>query len=113
VGPDGILSACLPPPPLQGTALYNQIVAMVNSFQVNGVLPANFFSKPLPANFPCQLLLPNSPAKVYGVAANSCDITKADGYKNYQLRNACVTSFGTLYNNSVPRFIQFGVKVCF
>lgn len=58
---------------------------MVNSFQVNGVLPA----------------------------ANSCDITKADGYKNYQLRNACVTSFGTLYNNSVPRFIQFGVKVCF
>ena len=94
MGPDGILSACLPPPPLQGTALYNQIVAMVNSFQVNGVLPANYFSKPLPANF-------------------SCDITKADGYKNYQLCNACVTSFGTLYNNSVPRLIQFGVKVCF
>ncbi len=77
---------------------------MVNSFQVNGVLPANFS---------CQLLLPTSPANFYSVAANSWDITKADGYKNYQLCNACVTSFGTLYNNSVPRLIQFGVKVCF
>ncbi len=86
---------------------------MVNSFQVNGVLPANYFSKPLPANFSCQLLLPTSPANFYSVAANSWDITKADGYKNYQLCNACVTSFGTLYNNSVPRLIQFGVKVCF
>ena len=60
-----------------------------------------------------QLLLPTSPANFYSVAANSWDITKADGYKNYQLCNACVTSFGTLYNNSVPRLIQFGVKVCF
>lgn len=73
---------------------------LVNSYKVNGVLPANSFTTPLPANF-------------YGVAANSYDITKVDGYKNYQLRNAYSTTFGTLYNNSVPRFIQFGVKLYF
>ena len=83
-----------------GTALYNQIVNNVNSYKVNGVLPANFFTVPLPANF-------------YGTPANSYDITTVQGYKNYQLRQAYSTSFGTLYNNSAPRFIQFGVKLYF
>ena len=83
-----------------GTALYNQIVANVNAQKVGGVLPANFFTVPLPANF-------------YGNSANSYDITTTNGYKLYQLRNAYSTTFGTLYNSSTPRFIQFGVKLYF
>ncbi len=83
-----------------GVALYNQIVANVNAQKVGGVLPANFFTTPLPANF-------------YGTSANSYDITTTQGYKLYQLRNAYSTSFGTLYNSNTPRFIQFGVKLYF
>jgi hypothetical protein len=84
-----------------GVALYNQIVAMVNA-QKNaaGVLPANFFAVPLPANF-------------YGKQPNSFDITTLQGYKYYQLRTAYSTSFGTLYNNGTPRYVQFGVKLYF
>jgi hypothetical protein len=84
-----------------GTSLYNQITAMVNA-QKNaaGVLPANFFTTPLPANF-------------YGTQPNQYDITTLQGYKNYQLRTAYSTSFGTLYNNGTPRYVQFGVKLFF
>jgi hypothetical protein len=63
-------------------------------------LPANFYTTPLPANF-------------YGTAANSYDITTLQGYKNYQLRNAYSTNFGTLYNSNTPRYVQFGVKLYF
>jgi hypothetical protein len=84
-----------------GVALYNQIVAMVNAQKNSaGVLPANFFSIPLPANF-------------YGKQPNSFDITTLQGYKYYQLRTAYSTSFGTLYNNGTPRYVQFGVKLFF
>jgi hypothetical protein len=83
-----------------GVTLYNQIVANVNAQKVNGVLPANFFTTPLPANF-------------YGTPATSYNITTTQGYKLYQLRNAYSTSFGTLYNSSQPRFIQFGIKLYF
>jgi len=83
-----------------GVTLYNQIVANVNAQKVNGVLPANFFTTPLPNNF-------------YGTAANSFNITTTQGYKLYQLRNAYSTTFGDLYNNNTPRFIQFGVKLFF
>ncbi len=83
-----------------GTALYNQIINNVNTYKVNGVLPANFFTVPLPDNF-------------YGKPATSYDLTTTQGYKYYQLRQAYSTTFGTLYNNSSPRFIQFGVKLYF
>ena len=83
-----------------GTAIYNQVVANVNNYRVNGVLPGNFFAIPLPSNF-------------YGTAANAYDIRTIDGYKNYQLRSAYSTTFGNLYNNSSPRYIQFGVKLYF
>jgi hypothetical protein len=83
-----------------GTALYNSIVANVNAQKVNGVLPANFFTTPLPNNF-------------YGTPANSFNIATTQGYKLYQLRTAYSTSFGDLYNNNTPRFIQFGVKLFF
>ena len=82
-----------------GAAIYNGIVNMVNAQKTTGgALPANFFTIPLPANF-------------YGKPATSYDITTLQGYKNYQLRNAYSTSFGTLYNNNTPRYIQFGVKL--
>jgi len=84
-----------------GAAIYNGIVSMINAQKLaSGALPANFYTVPLPANF-------------YGKSANSYDITTLSGYKNYQLRNAYSTGFGTLYNNSQPRFIQFGVKLYF
>ena len=84
-----------------GNVLYNQIVNMVNA-QKNaaGVLPANFFTIPLPTNF-------------YGRAPNSFDITTLNGYKLYQLRTAYATNFGTLYNSNTPRYVQFGVKLYF
>jgi hypothetical protein len=84
-----------------GAAIYNGIVAMVNAQKTaSGALPANFFTIPLPSNF-------------YGTAANSYNITTLQGYKDYQLRNAYSTSFGTLYNNNTPRYIQFGLKLFF
>lgn len=88
-----------------GAAVYNQIIANVNSFKnASSALPANFFSIPLPANF-------------YGHAATSYDITTIQGYKLYQLRNAysstAAANFGTLYNNNTPRYIQFGLKFYF
>jgi hypothetical protein len=84
-----------------GLALYNQVVANVNAAKVNGALPLNFFSVPLPANF-------------YGTAANSFDIRTLQGYKYYQLRTSFnQAGFGQLYNSGLPRFIQFGVKFYF
>jgi hypothetical protein len=84
-----------------GATIYNNIVAMVNA-QKNGggVLPANFFNIPLPADF-------------YGKQPNSFDITTLQGYKLYQLRTAYATNFGTLYNSGTPRYVQFGVKLYF
>jgi hypothetical protein len=81
-----------------GAAIYNGIVNMVNAQKTaGGALPANFFTLPLPSNF-------------YGTPATSYNITTLQGYKNYQLRNAYATNFGTLYNNNTPRYVQFGVK---
>jgi len=84
-----------------GTTIYNNIVAMVNAQKnANGVLPANFFTIPLPTGF-------------YSKQPNSFDITTLSGYKLYQLRTAYATNFGTLYNNGTPRYVQFGVKLYF
>ncbi len=82
-----------------GAAIYNGVVNMVNAQKTaGGALPANFYTIQLPSNF-------------YGKAATSYDITTLQGYKYYQLRTAYSTSFGTLYNNNTPRYIQFGVKL--
>ncbi len=84
-----------------GTALLNQINAMVNSQKTSGgALPANFFAIQLPANF-------------YGKAATSYDITTLQGFKYFRLRQAYATNFGTLYQSGSPRYIQFGVKLYF
>lgn len=84
-----------------GATIYNNIVSMINGQKLpSGALPPAFYTVPLAANF-------------YGTNANAYDITTLNGYKQYQLRNAYSTGFGTLYNNSQPRFIQFGVKLFF
>jgi len=85
----------------EGTGLLNQINAMVNAQKTAaGALPSNFFAVPLPADFS-------------GKAANSYDITTIQGYKYFRLRQAYATNFGTLYQSTQPRYIQFGVKVFF
>ena len=85
-----------------GAALLHQINTMVNA-QKNaaGVLPANFFSIPLPAQF-----LRKQPANF--------DITTLHGYKLYQLRTGLQHQLRhDLYNNNTPRYVQFGVKLYF
>jgi hypothetical protein len=84
-----------------GAAIYNNIVAMVNGYRnTSTALPANFYAVRLPSNF-------------YGNAATSYDITTLSGYKNYQLRTAYATNFGTIYQSGLSRFVQFGVKLYF
>ena len=63
-------------------------------------LPPNFFNVQLPQNF-------------WATNALSYDIRTLSGYKNYQLRQAYGTNFGTLYNSSQPRYIQLGIKLYF
>jgi hypothetical protein len=85
----------------EGTGLLNQTNAMVNAQKTAaGALPSNFFAVPLPADFS-------------GKAATSYDITTIQGYKYFRLRQAYATNFGTLYQSTQPRYIQFGVKVFF
>ncbi len=84
-----------------GTALLNQINANVNAQKNSaGVLPINFFSVQLPANF-------------YGKQAASYDITTIDGFKLFRLRQAYNTSFGDLYQRGGSRYIQLGLKIYF
>jgi hypothetical protein len=87
-----------------GTAILNQINAMVNTFRAGGTaagaLPLNFFSLPLPANF-------------YGTQAANFNIQTPDGFKLFRLRQQFNTSGGDLYNSGTSRYIQFGVKFYF
>jgi hypothetical protein len=84
-----------------GTALLGTINANINTYKnAAGVLPANFFSTPVGDNF-------------WGKQPANFDITTAQGFKLFRLRQAYNTSFGDLYNAGTPRFIQFGVKVFF
>jgi hypothetical protein len=87
-----------------GTALLNQINAMVNTYRTggtaSGALPLDFFHVALPQNF-------------YGQAATSFDITTIGGYKLFRLRQQWNTSGGDLYQSGLPRYIQFGIKIFF
>jgi hypothetical protein len=66
-----------------GNQLLTNVNIMVTAQKTAaGVLPANFFNVPFPANF-------------YGKAATAYDITTLQGYKLYQLRTAYSTSFAT------------------
>ena len=87
-----------------GAAVFNQVQNMVatqrNTGTPKGVLPANFFTMQLPANF-------------WGMAPNSFDITNLNGYKLWRLRNAMSNSFGDLFQSGNARYIQLGVKIFF
>jgi hypothetical protein len=84
-----------------GTTIYNNIVSMVNAQKTaSGALPPSFYTVPLAPNF-------------WASTANNFDITTLSGYKQYQLRQAYGTNFGTLYNSNTPRYIQLGIKLYF
>jgi hypothetical protein len=81
----------------QLTAINNMVNAQKTA---GGVLPANFFNVPLPANF-------------FGTTPTAFNLTTLQGYKLYQLRTSYNAGFGDLQNNNTPRYIQFGVKLYF
>jgi hypothetical protein len=85
-----------------GNQLLTQINNMVNGQKNSqGALPANFFSIPLQPDF-------------WGKAATSYDIRTLEGFKNFRLRQTYGNAnFGTLYQSTQPRYIQFGVKLFF
>jgi hypothetical protein len=92
--------------PLAGTVSGGALLAQINNMVATqrnaaGVLPNDFFSMPLPADF-------------WGHAATSYDITTLNGYKLFRLHQAYNPAFGDLYTSAgQPRFIQFGIKIFF
>ena len=87
-----------------GQAAINNLYNMIASYEnTAGVLPANFYSIPLPQSFA-------------QANANSYDITTLNGFQLYNLRNTYAQGFGNLSYNVVnvpPRYIQFGIKIFF
>jgi hypothetical protein len=83
-----------------GAALLAQVQGFVTSSQTKGVLPANFFTVPLPQGFA-------------GMSANTFNILTPDGYKLYALKNVADSGFGVLSEKANPRYVQFGVKIFF
>jgi len=95
-----------------GTAIFNQINNMINSFRIPppagssagaiGRLPADFFTLPVPQSFPFM-------------DANSFDIRTLNGYKLYRVRQ----DLGTAGNGRLfppvqtSRYLQFGLRVFF
>jgi len=69
-----------------GAAIYNNIVAMVNSQRAPGVtnlVPANFYSIPVPQGFATTNV-------------NAFNITTLEGYKLYMIKQQYTSSFGQL-----------------
>lgn len=77
-----------------------QVNALLAASRVNGILPLNFFSVPVPEGFATRL-------------ATSFDITTLEGLKLYRLRQNYDPGFGTLREVGQPRYIQFGLKIYF
>jgi len=80
-------------------------LAMVQAFVTGaqnskGVLPASFFSVPLPQGFSAM-------------SANNFNILSPDGYKLYALKNVADSNFGVLSQKANPRYVQFGLKIFF
>ena len=93
-----------------GAALLAQIRGNVNATRQTGPqgaqtggLPLNFFHVPLPQGFATRDPL-------------SFDIRTLDGFKLYRIRQTYDANFGTLTGNTpntLPRYIQFGIRVYF
>ena len=83
-----------------GNQQLTQINAMVNAQKTpQGALPADFYAIPLQANF-------------WGKAATTYDIRTLEGFKNFRLRQTYGNAnFGTLYQSTQPRYLQFGLKL--
>ncbi|MGH9407348.1 MAG: carboxypeptidase regulatory-like domain-containing protein [Terriglobia bacterium] len=99
----------------QGLAMYNGILSMVNAQRAAvpkgapsgtlGLLPANFYTVPVPQGF--ALMNPNS-----------FNIATLSGYKLYQVKNNYGNpgAFGQLTQNAniaPARYIQFGIRIFF
>jgi hypothetical protein len=93
-----------------GAALLAQIRGNVNATRQTGPLgahsgglPLDFFHVPLPQGFATRDPL-------------SFDIRTLDGFKLYRIRQTYDANFGTLTGNTpntLPRYIQFGIRVFF
>jgi hypothetical protein len=91
--------------PLSNTTAGAQQLAQIQSFITSnrngkGALPAEFWTVPVPAGFATK-------------NPNSYDIRTLNGFKFYSLANTYNTTFGTMSVKSIPRYIQFGLKIYF
>ena len=85
-----------------GAALFAQVQGFVTGNRLpSGALPLDYFANvPLTEGFSTT-------------NANAFDISNLPGYKLYRLRRAYATSWGTLRELGLPRYIQFGLKIYF
>ena len=86
-----------------GTALYNQIEAMIVANRIPGAtaMPANFFSIPVPEGFT-------------QMNPESFDLTTVTGYKLFRLDQTWDQRFGTLSTTGEqPRLVQFSARFTF
>jgi hypothetical protein len=93
-----------------GAAQLAQIRANVNTTRLSGPggaqtggLPLDFFHVPLPQGFATR-------------DPNSFDIRNLSDFKLYRIRQTYDANFGTLVGNgpnTLPRYIQFGIRVFF
>jgi hypothetical protein len=91
--------------PLSSTAAGVQQLAQIQSFitgnrNSKGALPADFWSIPVPAGFATA-------------NPNSYDVRTLTGFKLYSLANTYNNTFGNLSVKSIPRYVQFGLKIYF
>ena len=91
--------------PLSSTAAGAAQLAQIQSFitgnrNPKGALPADFWTITVPQGFATK-------------NPNSYDIRTLSGYKLYSLSNTYNTTFGNLSVKSIPRYIQFGLKIYF
>lgn len=77
-----------------------QVNALLIASRVNGILPLDFFSVPLPEGFATT-------------NANAFDISTLQGLKLFRLRQVYDANWGTLREVASPRYIQFGLKIYF
>src|SRR5437016_10651127 len=91
-------------PTARSSVTLAQVQTLVNATRTpTGGLPFDFFHVPLPQGFATRDPL-------------SFDITTLEGYKLYRIRQTYDTNFGTLTGNgpnTLPRYIQFGIRLFF
>ena len=99
-------AAFAPGRPARATPAGAALFAQVQGFVTNNRLPTGA----LPLDYFANVRLPEGVATT---DANAFDISNLTGYKLYRLRRAYATSWGTLRELGLPRYIQFGLKIYF